>query len=563
MKYLIIIFLFVIGIPINAVKYYVAPSGGSDAYPGTFAEPWASWEKAFTSTAVSAGDTVFFRGGTYQTTIVTGEGIVATRSGTSNNWIVYINYPSEEPILDCGNIEAEDIWYEGLRNVGLTIGVDYVKLRGLKVRNVKQYYDRNFGVGIRVEGANVTVENCEVYNVWGHGFELWHGGMNNKKINIINCDSHHNCDSISGDPLGSNAGNTGAGFSCWTSDVTDGEIYFYGCRAWAVSDQGFMIGADYHIKCEECWSFGNKAYVKGGGVGWKMGWIDEEHDILLQELYKCISAFNDGDGFMTNDWYGADVAQSQVYNNLTYRNANNNPDAVAGHYIATLSSGTTDHDLLRFYRNNISLGDKTAVHLRADARYTHSNNSWDGGATITAADFKALPVSDAAGITLLSGARQSDGSLPDLGNYFQLAEGSDAIEAGVDVGFGYKDLGPFEYGEDEPNDATDIITFTFPEQTGSGTINVTLHTVSIEVEWDADITDLTPTITLSYGATIDPLSGVSQDFTSPVVYTVTAEDAVTEQEWTVTITQEAEPSTGIKLLKKGIRLLKKGTKFLK
>jgi hypothetical protein len=88
---------------------------------------------------------------------------------------------------------------------------------------------------------------------------------------------------------------------------------------------------------------------------------------------------------------------------------------------------------------------------------------------------------------------------------------------------------------------TDILTFSLADQTGAATINATNHTISIEVDYTADVTDLTPAITMSYGATIDPLSGVSQDFTTPVVYTVTALDGITEQEWTVTVTQEAEP----------------------
>jgi hypothetical protein len=67
--------------------------------------------------------------------------------------------------------------------------------------------------------------------------------------------------------------------------------------------------------------------------------------------------------------------------------------------------------------------------------------------------------------------------------------------------------------------------------------------VAIEVAYTADITNLTPTITLSYGATVIPLSGVARDFTNPVPYTVTAEDGVTYQEWTVTVTQEEAPVT--------------------
>ena len=38
---------------------------------------------------------------------------------------------------------------------------------------------------------------------------------------------------------------------------------------------------------------------------------------------------------------------------------------------------------------------------------------------------------------------------------------------------------------------------------------------------------------ISENATIDPDEGMSQDFTNPVTYTVTAEDGITIQDWVV------------------------------
>lgn len=102
------------------------------------------------------------------------------------------------------------------------------------------------------------------------------------------------------------------------------------------------------------------------------------------------------------------------------------------------------------------------------------------------------------------------------------------------------------YSEEEVDStATDILTFTIASQTGAATINTTNHTVTIEVSYTANVASLTPTLTLSAGATVIPLSGVARDFTNPVPYTVTAEDGVTHQEWTVTVTQEAEPVTPV------------------
>ncbi|HAM97235.1 MAG TPA: hypothetical protein DCQ26_01385 [Marinilabiliales bacterium] len=99
-----------------------------------------------------------------------------------------------------------------------------------------------------------------------------------------------------------------------------------------------------------------------------------------------------------------------------------------------------------------------------------------------------------------------------------------------------------------PSVDTDILTFSLSEQSADATINTTDHTVSIEVVAGTDVTALVPTITLSEGATINPASGVAQDFTAPVVYTVTAEDGTTNQAWTVTVTVAALPSSEAEIL---------------
>lgn len=86
----------------------------------------------------------------------------------------------------------------------------------------------------------------------------------------------------------------------------------------------------------------------------------------------------------------------------------------------------------------------------------------------------------------------------------------------------------------------DILTFTLPQQTGPATIDAVNHTVDVEVTWNTALTSLTPAITISTLATINPLSGTAQDFSAPFTYTVTAEDA-TPQDWIVTVTNAPAP----------------------
>ena len=403
-------------------KTYFVATNGNDNNPGTFSQPWATWQKAFTSTSVNAGDIVYFRGGVYQTTVKTGLGIEATRSGTENNWIYYMNYPGETPILDCGNIVQSDIQYTGLRNVGIEFSnIYYVKLVGLTVRNVKQYYDRNFGVGIRVSGGNMILERCTAYNIWGHGFETWFGDKAGDKVYFINCDAYNCNDIISGNPPGSNAGNTGAGFSLWDSSSNAlGEVHLYNCRAWNASDQGFQTGASHYVEAVGCWSFENKAYGMGGGTGWKMGWMD--YEAQPRKMYNNLVACNDGSGFLTNEWYGVDIPVTELYNNLVYKNGLKNG---FGFEISSLESGPSNDELLRVFKNNLAYGNINGdIFTYANSQYTHDHNSWDSSVSVNDNDFISLNCSQ------LKNPRKSDGSLPDI-TFGHLARGSDLIDKGA------------------------------------------------------------------------------------------------------------------------------------
>ena len=80
----------------------------------------------------------------------------------------------------------------------------------------------------------------------------------------------------------------------------------------------------------------------------------------------------------------------------------------------------------------------------------------------------------------------------------------------------------------------DITSFQIPEQVGETVIDDNLHTILVKVPYGTNVTSLTPEISISENATINPETGVPQDFTEPFVYTVTAENS-DEQEWTVTV----------------------------
>ena len=89
-------------------------------------------------------------------------------------------------------------------------------------------------------------------------------------------------------------------------------------------------------------------------------------------------------------------------------------------------------------------------------------------------------------------------------------------------------------GDSSSSNAKAVTAFGFTDPAAQGTISETSHAIAVTVPFGTDVSALVPTI-IHTGTIIAPASGVAQDFTNPVVYTVTAADAST-QEYTVTVT---------------------------
>ena len=89
-----------------------------------------------------------------------------------------------------------------------------------------------------------------------------------------------------------------------------------------------------------------------------------------------------------------------------------------------------------------------------------------------------------------------------------------------------------------------ITAFTFAGQNEGSTAEIVsendTYTVDAVAEWNADLTTIAPTVTISAGAQVTPASGAEQDFTAPVTYTVLAEDGETSHTYTVTIVNDPD-----------------------
>ena len=74
----------------------------------------------------------------------------------------------------------------------------------------------------------------------------------------------------------------------------------------------------------------------------------------------------------------------------------------------------------------------------------------------------------------------------------------------------------------------------------SGVINDTTGTITITLPYGTDLTALKPALTLKGAVSVSPASGATVNLSSPVTYTVTAEDGTTKT-YTVTAYTEAQP----------------------
>lgn len=463
-KILVLLFLSVL-YPVHGRTYYVAPAG-DDANPGTITLPWGTWQKAFNT--AQAGDTVWFRGGTWYPTSAANGGATTTinppnfgNSGTAQKPICFFSYPGETPILDCKYIYSHNGYISGL----FINNANFIHLKGLTIRNV---FQRTTGVeafGIWCWfGSNFTFDRMEVYNVGGNGIRYYStvGKFPNGEMYaeydttlFINCDVHNCCDTFNvymGDPRPGNAADgikimSDVGNKTFNSKVL---LYCSGCRVWRCADDGFDLPGHGQMIIDNCWSFANGDIVLGKkteGNGLKFATSDTS-SYITRIIRKSIFAYNLGIGIGNVDYGGYYRSNGRIYNNFLYKNR------------VGVSQGFTNSDfpyLNNIYKNNIAFENtEHAVEPNGISPlvYKESHNNWDqirsgypfylytDTISVSNEDFKSLDWTE------MLEPRKSDGSLPEI-NFLKLAQGSDLIDAGVAVGLPYNgtapDLGPWEY----------------------------------------------------------------------------------------------------------------------
>lgn len=571
-----------IGANVGDDPYYVS-ADGDDGAVGDITHPWKTPQRA--ANFCKPGDTIYFRGtggvfyiGANETWTIDPDDNIGS-NGTREEPIYFMGYPDDiangdsiifdfsakipdEP--DYAGIEADPPTAATVTNTGISVSfASNMVFKGFTVRNVWQKYRYVQTTGFNMTGSNnLLIENVVLYNVSGHGFYYspdWPADGEDSTI-FRNCDAFNCVDSFSVNvanyrdlPTAPQAGTWGNGFMFVTLDRpnadTNSYVQIMGCRAWHNADEGMNITPLGRTIVTNFWSFSNGYYLlhdvydnETAGNGYKIngGAFDTyvDSNIVQISIQHSIAAFNQGYGYSENN-NGRPSLNREIYNNTFYDN---------GSYglIALNQEDTREYGVYKnIYKNNLSYGNDYANVGGTAYMYVQEYNSWNTPPGVTMADGDFVLIDSTLAVAELKAARKADGSLPDI-TFLTLAAGSDMIDAGTDVGLDYNgtapDIGYAEYDEVDST-KTGILTFTFPEQTGIATIDTVTGTpsVDIEVEYGTDISALTPTITLDYGATVSPLSGVETDFTGPVTYTVTAANETTTKEYTVTVTVALSP----------------------
>lgn len=399
----LLLILFVSGRLMMAGTYFVATTG-NDTNEGTSIDmPFASIARAVS--LAEPGDTIFVRGGVYQTD----KKIGISRSGLPGEMIRLWAFPGEKPLLDFSGLP------EGNTDRGINLNARYWHIRGLEVANAGDN-------GLIIDSGHFNIiERCTFRNNGDTGLQISGGSAYNE---VINCDSYFNED-LSYE----NADGFAAKIRIGSGNR------FVGCRAWNNADDGWdLYEGDRSVEIHYCLAFrngyledGSPAVPNGDMNGFKLGGNSVAGDHLVTH---SIAFHNGSKGFDQNNNSGVIT----LLNNTAWMN---------GTYYSKPNFNFPRYQ--NIFKNNISFQGADEDRLSAGES---SNNSWQGF-DVDSADFVSMDPQ------LASSPRQANGNLPENG-FLQLVPGNDMSDAGTDVGFPYAGLAPDVGAKDTDNEGSGI-----------------------------------------------------------------------------------------------------------
>lgn len=374
---------------------------GSDAAPGTFAQPYATIQYGWSQCL--PGETLWVKDDLTPTTFSSARnGIVLTASGTAGNPITLRGYPAgTRRVIDMTNHD-----HDTTGGTGVQVAANYAVIRDLHFTEIKAplrtepYID-----GINWRGSNGQLINCIVSEVEGRGVTIGEGGGTATNMLVQDCDIY-NCY----DPRSASAYGNADGLQLFGGGTG---IVIERNRIWNCSDDGidmFYQTAAVTTQDNWIWKVGYRedgTTTGGNGSGIKTGSASNSaaHLVTRNLLFDCRQV-----GINAN---GSTIANTWSYNTIL-------GTSLAGQYSMALWENAVAHQIL----GNCSYAVSATGWIFGDA-IVRTRNSFDTppGIAESAAWFKSLSR------TGVDGARGANGALPVL-DFARPAVGSALIGAG-------------------------------------------------------------------------------------------------------------------------------------
>jgi hypothetical protein len=146
--------------PLVAADYYLSPTG-SDASPGTLAQPWKTFAHAIP--LLTPGNTLILRAGSYPERL-----LISGKSATAGSPIIIRNYPDEAAAIDGTTLTVPAGGRAGLISIKDS---SHIRLSGLEVKNFTTDNAARIPVGIQIEGSGtgVRITDCHVHHIHQNG----------------------------------------------------------------------------------------------------------------------------------------------------------------------------------------------------------------------------------------------------------------------------------------------------------------------------------------------------------------------------------------------------------
>ena len=160
-------------LPVSQGAAFYVSTSGSDSNPGTEASPWGTVQKALDT--LQAGQIAYVRAGTYS------QNLLLRRGGTATAPFTVRNYPGEQPVLQPGTGQSDNIPLQ------LANGAAYVRFQGLIVEGATGSSTTN--VYARASAHDIELSNCELRGSQRQGF---FSEASTSAVQIIGCSIHDN-----------------------------------------------------------------------------------------------------------------------------------------------------------------------------------------------------------------------------------------------------------------------------------------------------------------------------------------------------------------------------------